>query len=120
MRVRAQDANGDYTFGHGSANFFINSPACVAQLIQTNLLLHQGEWFLNLLAGVPWETEVLGYGTASLYDVVIKTAILNTRGVTSIINYSSSFNPTTRKLTVTATVLTQFSTIPITVGPITL
>jgi hypothetical protein len=108
MRVRAQDADGDYTFGRGSGNFLANSPAAVAQLVMTNLLLKRGEWFLDQTAGTPWSTEILGYGTAPLYDLAIKQAVLDTQGVSSIASYSSNFNKATRALTVTMTILTAF------------
>lgn len=116
MRVRAQDANGDYTFGRGLGNFLVNSPAAVAQLVQTRLLLMQGEWFLDKTAGMPWATQVIGTGTKPFYDVAIQNEILNTVGVTSIANYSSVLNAAKRSLVVTATVVTQFGAAqPITV-----
>ncbi len=108
MRYRALDAAGDFTFGRGAGEFLVNSPACVAQAIQTALLLHQGEFFLDLTAGVPWETQIFGFGTQSLFDVAIKTAILQIEGVQSIVSYSSSLNRSTRRLNVTATVNTNF------------
>jgi hypothetical protein len=109
MRVRAMDSSGDFIVGRGSAEFLVNNSACVAQLVLTALKLHQGEFFLDVTAGVPWETQVLGYGTASLYDATIKNAILGVQGVSGIVSYSSSLNRSTRALTVTATITTIFS-----------
>jgi hypothetical protein len=83
---------GDYSFGRGSQEFLVNSPATVAQAILTALLLHQGEWFLDLTAGVPYDTQILGFGTTSLYDAAIKNAILGVQGVLSILSYSSSLD----------------------------
>lgn len=114
MRVRAQDINGDYSFGRNQGNFLINSVQAVAQLVTTGLLLHQGEWFLDSTVGMPWETSVLGYGTASTYDLAIKSQILSTAGVQSISSYSSNLNTTTRALTVTATIVTNFGSTTIT------
>jgi hypothetical protein len=108
MRYRKLDADGDYTFGLGAGGFLVDSPACVAQAVQTALLLVQGEWFLDTTVGVPWPTKILGYGTTPVYDLTIKEAILGVEGVTSITSYSSSLNPATRKLTVTADIVTQF------------
>jgi len=108
MRYRALDANGDYTFGRGQGNFLINSPACVAQAVQTALLLKQGEWFLDTTVGVPYDTKVLGYGTSSTYDLTIREAILNVEGVTAITSYSSSRDPKTRRLTINATISTKY------------
>lgn len=120
MRVRKQDANGDYTFGQGQANFFINSAEGVGQRIVTRLLLWEGEWFLDQTAGTPYTQEILGYGQTSLRDAAIKAVILGTPGVTSIESYNSVVNPANRSFTVQATVMTQFSTNPVNVGPVTL
>lgn len=110
IRYRALSATGDYTFGHGSANFLVDSAAAVAQFVLTRLKLSQGEWFLDVTEGTPWATQVLGTGTRSLYDLAIQQRVLTTPGklVTSMTNYSSSRDPTTRKLTVDMTIDTPF------------
>jgi hypothetical protein len=115
MRVRAQDSNGDMAFGFGLANFLIDSVQAVEQLILTGLGLFQGEFFLNTAAGMPWDTEVLGYGTQSLYDNAIQAQIRNTVGVTAITRYSSSLNTDTRLLTVDVTVQTAFGSLSLSI-----
>lgn len=114
MRYRALSPSGDYTFGRGQGNFLVNSPACVAQAVQTALALAQGEWFLDKTAGVPWATQILGYGTGPLYDLAIKDAILAVEGVDSITAYSSQLNAATRALTVTATIATIYGAATVT------
>lgn len=116
MRYRALTSTGDYSFGLGVQEFLVDTPATVAQAILTTLLLHQGEWFLDVTVGMPWETQVEGFNTASLYDAAIKNAILGTQGVQSIVNYSSSLNPTTRNLTVNCTVNTIYGPATISFG----
>lgn len=112
MRYRKLSSpGGDYVFGQGNAEFLVDNPACVAQAVLTALLLHQGEWFLDTSVGMPWETQVLGYGTRSLYDTAIKAAILGVQGVQSIVSYSSSLNVRTRLLTVNAVINTIFGTV---------
>lgn len=106
MRYRALTTDGDYTFGAGPSEYLVNSPATVAQAILTALLLHEGEWFLDSTAGMPWETQVLGYNTQSLYDAAIKNCILSVEGASSFESYSSSLNKTNRGLTVNAIVNT--------------
>lgn len=96
----------DYSFGHGASDFFVNSPQTVAQAVLTALLLHKGEWFLDVTVGMPWETQVEGYGTQSLYDAAIKNLILGVQGVQSIVSYSSSLNFKSRMLTVNVTINT--------------
>jgi hypothetical protein len=119
-RVRKLDANGDYSFGQGSINFWINSALGVAQNVGTRLGLWQSEWFLDRTVGTPWAQKVLGYGTASLRDVAIKTVILQTENVTELVSYSSVANPATRKFTVSGTILTTFSPDPVPFGPVIL
>jgi hypothetical protein len=108
MRYRALDANGDYSGGRGGGNFLINSPACVAQSVLTRLRLWQGEWFLDITEGTPWLQQVLGKFSKPIYDLAIKTRVLGTQGVTGIVNYSSTRDDVTRKLTVQMTINTQF------------
>jgi hypothetical protein len=115
MKYRALDVNRDYTFGSGNTQFLSNSPAAVAQAIQTVLGLMQGEWFLDNTAGVPYATQVLGTGTQATRDLAIQSAILGTQGVLGISNYSSSVNPATRAFTVNATVDTLYGVTPVTV-----
>jgi hypothetical protein len=115
MRYRKLDSNFDYVLGQGPQEFLVNSPACVAQAVRTALLLHQGEWFLDVTAGMPWETQVLGYGTQSLYDRAIKNCILGVQGVQAILEYDSSLDSATRGLTVNVVLSTNYGQTPVTV-----
>ncbi len=110
MRYRMMDANGDYTFGQNGANFFVNTPAAVAQAVQTRLKLIEGEWFLDTSAGTPYNSLILGAGTIGTYDAAIQGVILNSPGVTGIANYASTVDPITRKAVVTCTIDTQYGT----------
>jgi hypothetical protein len=110
MRYRKLDANGDAVFGHQQNDFYRDQPEAVAQAVQTRLALFTGEWFLDITDGTPWTTQVLGKYTKDQYDAVIRDRILGTQGVTQIDSYSSAVNTTTRSLTVTATIDTQFGT----------
>lgn len=114
MRYRAQDVNGDYVVGRGAADFFVNIPAAVAQAVKTRLLLEQGEWFLDVTEGTPYSTAILGEGTRPLYDNAIRERILDTQGVTEIVDYFSKLDPVTRALTVTATISTIYGATTIT------
>lgn len=96
MRYRAWDANGDYTFGNGGANFLVNTPQCVAQAILSRFALQLGEWFVDTSDGTPWATEVQGYGTAGTRDLVVQERAAGTMNVTEITNYQSSLNHNNR------------------------
>lgn len=102
LRVRTMDANKDMTFGLGGANFLVDSPDAVAQIIGTKLLLWRGQWYVNLGAGVPFTQRILGYRNAPLSAAIINRAILSTPGVTGIENSGFSYDSTTRTLTVQA------------------
>ena len=115
MRYRPLDANGDYTVGRP---FLANTPAAVAQAIQTRLRLWLGEFFLDTTDGTPWLSQILGPRAASNPDAAIKQRILGTPGVSSIVSYSSSFNGGSRALTVNAVVQTDFSAAPITISQV--
>jgi hypothetical protein len=108
MRYRKLDANGDYSFGQGSADFIVNSPATVAQAILTTLKLFLGEWFLDVTVGVPWYTEIIGF-SAKTRDMVIKAAILDVQGVSSIVSYASQVDAVKRTFSVQCTVDTIYS-----------
>lgn len=108
MRYRQLTATGDYKFGNGIADFLIDSPACVGQAVLTRMRLWQTEWFLDVNAGTPWLSSVLGRGTIPLYDIVIRRRILDTPGVTGIVDYASNLDRTTRTLSVTLTINTLF------------
>lgn len=108
MRYRALSASGDRTFGQGAANFLVDSPECVAQRVLTRLRLLRGEWFLDVTAGTPYDTQVLGYNTKQLYDRAIQQVILDTPGVLSLDEYQSTFDGSSRALSITATITSQF------------
>ncbi|MDB5444983.1 MAG: hypothetical protein JWQ97_300 [Phenylobacterium sp.] len=112
MRVRAMDANGDARFGHGQLDFLADSPEAVAQLVGTRLRLSVGEWFLDVSAGMPWATDVLGVRTAATRDQAIRQRILGTAGVNSILSYASSV--TDRAFRADVTIDTTFGSVTVT------
>lgn len=111
MRYRRLTATGDYQFGHGGADFLVDSRECVAQEVLTRLWLMQGEWFLDVTEGTPYATRVLGENTKPYYDLALQERVLSTVGVLSIANYASTLN--NRRLSVTMNINTQFGQTPI-------
>jgi hypothetical protein len=94
MRVRKVDENGDMVFGGDQAAFLRNSPDAVAQIVESRLNLWQGEWYLDLSDGTPYEQNVLGRYTANVRDAVLQRRILTTPGVDAIKTYSGFFDTT--------------------------
>lgn len=113
MRYRKLDLNGDYTFGQSISNFFVDTPAAVAQAIKTRLLLIQGEWFLDITEGTPYSAKILGAGRVGTFSSALRQVILDTQGVLDIVKYSAFYNPTTRNAIVNATINTIYGTIQI-------
>lgn len=112
MRYRRLNANGDYVFGSGQSDFYTNVPEAPAQAVLTRLRLNLGEWFLDTTDGTPWQTQVLGANTVATRDAVIKSRILSTPGVKSILAYSSSFDGNTRQFLVYVRLDTIYGAIP--------
>lgn len=100
MRVRKLGPTGDFVFGGGRANFYVDQPEGVAQVVKTRLALWLGEWFLNLNEGTDWMGSVLGNRTAALRDPMIRARVLGTPGVTDIEGYSSTFEGNSRRYSV--------------------
>lgn len=115
MRYRTLTASGDYSFGENGANFLVNSPEAVGQAVLTRLKLIEGEWFLDQTVGVPYNTEILGAGTGSTRDLAFQTVILETQGVTGIVEYASYLSPT-REFIWAATIDTIYGTTTISNG----
>jgi hypothetical protein len=109
VRVRALTSTGDYAFGQGAANYLVNTPQAVGQLVQTTLLLWQGEWFLDTLAGTPWLQSILGvFSLKSVVDMILQGVITSVDGVTKIVSYSSTYVGV-RNLAILCTIETAFS-----------
>ena len=111
MKYRRLDENNDYSFGHGLADFYIDEPQAVGQSVATRLRLWQGEYFLDLSEGTPYQTEVLGFGTTQLFDQAIQDRILETEGVDSMESYESNFNTEARSLDVNTSINTIYGDI---------
>jgi hypothetical protein len=108
MRYRRLDEVGDMVIGHGDADYLKDSPECVAQAVVTRLRLLRGEWFLDLTDGTPYVPAVFGKHTRESYDIAIRQRILETEGVTELVEYESLFDGETRRLTVNTRINTVY------------
>lgn len=108
MRYRQLDSAGDYCV---SLPYFVNTPQTVAQAVLTRLKLWQGEWFLNVTDGTPYNQSIVGKQFNVNPDTYIKQRILGTPGVTSILSFQSTYNGSTRALNVTASISTLYGSV---------
>jgi hypothetical protein len=112
MKYRQLSPTGDYTFGQSLGGFYTDNQQAVIQAIQTRLKLNQGDWFVDITQGVPWNTEVLGKSSPNTRDIVIKSVILGTPGVTGIVPNTWSATFANRRLSITCSVTTIYSATP--------
>ena len=89
MRYRKQDENGDYVFGNGQKDFYIDQPEAVAQACNTRLKLFTGEWFLDTTEGTPYLQAILGKNSIDSADVAIRSRIVGTQGFKSLESFES-------------------------------
>uniref|UniRef100_A0A3B0M0Q6 Bacteriophage protein n=1 Tax=Arsenophonus endosymbiont of Trialeurodes vaporariorum TaxID=235567 RepID=A0A3B0M0Q6_9GAMM len=108
MRYRRETEKGDYSFSQGDNTFLTNSANAVALAIKTRLSPWQGQWFLDREEGTPWLQSLLSKPYREAYGMTLKQRILDTQGVTMLSDFTVSQNPTTRKLTISAKVQTQY------------
>lgn len=83
MKVRRIDANNDWTFGRGRANY-ANGSESVAQRVKTRLQSFKGDWFLDLEHGLPWLPNMERPASLERIETDIRAVILNTDGVSEI------------------------------------
>lgn len=108
MRYRKLDENGDFSAGHGSADFFVDEPNAVAQSVLTRLRLWTGEWFLNTDEGTPYREQVLGVRKRQMAGPALKLRIASTEGVTSVDDFNADYNGDSRHIAVAATISTAY------------
>lgn len=108
MRVRQLSPTGDYQFGNSQLDFIANSPATVAQVVKTSLLLFLGEWYLDITLGMPWFEGVLGKNNQETADATVQDYILNVQGVTDIASFASKDERDIRHYSAQATLNTLY------------
>ncbi len=104
MIVRALDVDNDWTFGKGRNNYYKNRDA-LKQLIKTRLKEFLGDCFWAVSEGIDW-FNLLGGKDATILQLSVNSVILNTDGVTGIIQLSSNYAAGSRKYTLSYAVQT--------------
>jgi len=113
MRIRKTDPTGDYAWGRGLADFWVDVPDAVALAAVYRLALWEGDWWLNLAAGTPYAAQIIGRGKTATRDPVLRARVLGTPGVQTISGWSSNLDRDTRRFTVSAQIVTRFSSFAI-------
>lgn len=107
MIVRAIDSQNDWLFGAGLNNYK-TANAAIAQSIQTRLQSFLGDCFFDTSAGIDW-FNLLGSKNQLALNLAISATILNTAGVTGILQLSVGLSPG-RLFSVSYKVQTVYST----------
>ena len=114
MTVRKLDENGDIVT---SGVQFIRERDEIAQTVKTRLQLFLGEYFRDTTDGTPWFESILGKGSAlSNKEAILRNRIVRTPGVIRLTSFSTDYDLTTRRYSVSAGILTQYGTTDVYIG----
>lgn len=90
----------------------ISGAAYATQRIGVCLDIFLGEWFLNVLVGMPYFRDVLVHSpNAEVVKSVFRKAIMNTPGIVSVPTVDVELNTSTRKGTVNFVAVYQDGTV---------
>ncbi len=108
---KALDENNDI-FTEQGRFAVVSEGAETIQHIRTKLRFFQGEWFLDVFAGVPYFQELLRKPVdLANVEAIIKAEILSTPDVEAITRFETSFEGETRKLTINFDAVTTYGII---------
>lgn len=91
MIIRNLDANHDWVFGSGIANYLRDNDA-IGLNINTRLLAWLNDCFFDMSAGIDWLNLLGSLGQKNMLDINIRRVILQSYGVTAITSFSSALN----------------------------
>lgn len=93
---------------------FLHEREEVAQTIKTRLALFLGEYFRNITDGTPWFEQILGKQVnRDTTEAALRNRIASTPNVVRLLQFSTDFDLTARKLSVSATALSTFGLVEI-------
>lgn len=109
LRYRKLDENGDYSFGQGKVDYYIDVPEAVGQSVLTKLRLFYPEWQLDITDGTRWKTEVLGAGKSDEQILIeVRRRIREVPNVKELLSLELNRNRESRTVHITANILTDF------------
>jgi hypothetical protein len=97
---------GDLDFSGKRLRLTANNAELTRQRVVTSLRTFRGEWFYNILEGIPYlenpdnPIQLIGKASKGDFDAYIKQSILAKPFVKNIKKYSSSLNPITSSLNI--------------------
>lgn len=109
MIVRAIDSNNDWMFGKGK-NDYLSKNAAIGQCIKTRCQSFLGDCFFSISSGIDW-FNYLGAKDLLGLELAIAATILNTQGVTSLVQLSVNLDHVTRKFSASYKVTTVYDVI---------
>jgi hypothetical protein len=108
MRNRKLSPTGDFVFGSGLSDFYVNVPAAVGQAVGTRLRLWAGEWSFDTSQGTPYLDGIIGKHSQQEADQTIQQQVLETDGLTDISKYESFKDTVKRSFSVSMSVDTVY------------
>lgn len=98
--IKFRDDNHDLEFVNGDL-VFIDGVDRVAQQLKIRILFFFEDWKLDLNQGIDYYGEIYGKSKdKNRIDTILQATILETPDVESILDYNSTFENSTRKLTI--------------------
>ena len=90
----------------------------VAQRLLVKFSMFEGEWFLDLDAGIPYRDEILVKNPdINLVGTVLRREILSTEGVTGLREFDISFDSARRELSLSFVAETDEGDLPAALAP---
>lgn len=106
MDITLDISTGDAVFNNGTlaaSGTTQTRKSDLGQRLILRLSTFRGEWFLDTTFGVPWFTELLGKKVGKGYfDAIIQSEIRKEPDVIEILDYTSTYDNTTRNISITA------------------
>lgn len=104
--IKINLTSGDIDVSSNELLLITDSVEALKQRLYIRLQTFKEEWFLNSNAGLPYYQEIfLKSSSKDLVDSLFKSFILKTNGVLRLKNFSSTINTSTRKYSLTFTVI---------------
>ena len=103
---------GDINLTNNNMRMTANIEESSRQQVTINLSMFKGEWFANILAGIPYiandnnPDQLLGPNGKNLLDATIKEGITSRENITQLTTYSSTLDKVNRSLAVSFSAVT--------------